>query len=152
MVSYVKLCCDIAVTFWSSLITAQTSCSLHSVVVLLTWPHCGWLAVTTFHQLSDTPGGHAGICVHTVKSSIDVCSWAFLFHKGFCACTLMKQYVTDNHVVTVDCGTLVVFMGWTHVHTGEESCHYWCYIPCTTMYGTNACNPTTLMTFGVTLV
>lgn len=49
-------------------------------------------------------------------------------------------------------GTPVVCMCQTCVHTGEARCHYRYYIPHSTIYSTNMCNPTMIMTFSTPLV
>lgn len=44
-------------------------------------------------------------------------------------------------------GTLLVLVHQTCIYIGEGSCHYQYYIPCCTIYGTNVCNLTMLMTW-----
>jgi hypothetical protein len=109
-ISHVPSCTVISQTFtlcslwWmNQLLVVAFSCGTSQLTTL--WL-IGIVCVSVFKIFpppSDTVDTYAGITTHTSKSPIDVCSWV-IHNKEFSYHMLLKQYVTNSHFATVDCG------------------------------------------------
>lgn len=100
---------------------------------------CLFSIFKAFHPSSVTTGAHTSISVHMTKLPLDVSGSVVLLHSEFFQCMLMELYIADSHFVTWIVGTLLVFMNWTCIHTGEDSCCYWYYSLCFIIYITCVC-------------
>jgi hypothetical protein len=114
----------------------------HPLVFLLT---AVWLISDTHftHILTLLAPYTQQICPHMSAAEFFSLTWnSTTAHKMILTTISSQQNV----------GTLVMFMCWTCIHTGEGRCHYTDHIPCYTIYSTNACNVSILIISGMVLI